>query len=148
MELHDQRPDTAAQIKKLEIIPPRLLQYRGTTLKEMDVDAVLARKPTVALVDELAHTNAPGSKMGKRYEEVEELLDAGINVISTINIEHLESMNHVVEQVTGIHVNERVPDEMFMTADQIATVDLPTDKILRRLKAGKIYSFEQIELAI
>jgi two-component system, OmpR family, sensor histidine kinase KdpD len=148
MEFHDQRPETTAQIKEVEMIPPRLVQYRGTTLKEMDVDAVLARKPMVALVDELAHTNAPGSKKGKRYEEVQELLNAGINVISTVNIEHLESMNAIVERTTGIHVRECVPDEVFMSADQVATVDLPSKELLRRLKAGKIYPPERVELAL
>ena len=148
VETHDERPETTTQIKELEIIPPLLVQYRGATLKEMDVDAVLARKPTVALVDELAHTNAPGSKKGKRHEEVQELLNAGINVISTVNIEHLESLNDLVKQATGVHVRECVPDEVFMSADQIATVDLPSEKLLRRLKAGKIYPLERVHLAM
>jgi two-component system sensor histidine kinase KdpD len=148
VELHDQRPETTAQVKDLELVSPRLVQYRGTTLREMDIDAVLARKPTVALVDELAHTNAPGSKHHKRYEEVQELLNAGINVISTVNIEHLESLHDIVEQVTGIKVKERVPDEVVMSADQIATVDLSLDKLLRRLKAGKIYAMDRVEVAV
>jgi len=148
VELHDERPETTTQIKELEIIPPRLVQYRGTTLKEMDVDAVLARKPTVALVDELAHTNAPGSEKRKRYEEVQDLLNAGINVISTVNIEHLQSLNDIVEQVTGVHVKECVPDDVVMSADQISTVDVPLEKLVRRLKAGKIYSMERVQLAM
>jgi two-component system sensor histidine kinase KdpD len=147
VELHDQRPETTAQIGQLEIVQPRLVPYRGATLREMDLEALLARNPTVALVDELAHTNAPGSKKAKRYEEVQELLNAGINVVSTINVEHLESMNIIVEQTTGIHVRERVPDEVVMSADQITTMDLPSQKLLQRLKAGTIYPPEQSRVA-
>ncbi len=112
VEPHD-RPETTAQIGALEIIPPRLSNYHGITLKEMDVGAVIARKPTVALVDELAHTNAPDSKNRKRYEDVEDLLRAGINVISTVNIQHLESLYNFVEEATGVRVKERVPDEVL-----------------------------------
>jgi len=147
VELHAQRPETTAQIKDLEIIPPRLIPYRGITLQEMDLDALLARKPTVALIDELAHTNAPGSKKSKRYEEVQHLLNAGVSVISTVNIEHLESLNTIVKQATGIQVKERLPDEVVMSADQIATVDLPPGKLLRRMQAGKIYPLEHVQLA-
>lgn len=147
VEPHE-RPDTTAQIKDLEIVPPRLAAYHGITLKEMDVDAVIARKPTVALVDELAHTNAPGSKNRKRYEDVEDLLRAGINVISTVNIQHLESLYNLVEEATGVRVKERVPDEVVLKADQIVNIDLPAEDLQERLQAGKIYPNERIEAAL
>src|ERR1700733_4798516 len=126
VEPHD-RPETTAQIGDLEIVPPRLTTYHGITLKEMDVEAVIARKPTVALVDELAHTNAPDSKNRKRYEDVEDLLRAGINVISTVNIQHLESLYNFVEGATGVRVKERIPDEIVAQADQVVNVDLPAE---------------------
>ena len=147
VEPHD-RPETTAQIGDLEIVPPRLTHYHGITLKEMDVDAVIARKPTVALVDELAHTNAPDSKNRKRYEDVEDLLRAGINVISTVNIQHLESLYNFVEDATGVRVKERVPDEILTKADQIVNIDLPAEDLQERLQAGKIYPKERIEAAL
>ena len=147
VEPHD-RPETTAQIGDLEIVPPRRATYHGITLTEMDVDAVIARKPTLALVDELAHTNAPDSKNRKRYEDVEDLLRAGINVISTVNIQHLESLYNFVEQSTGVRVKERVPDEVLTKADQIVTVDLPAEDLQERLQAGKIYPKERIEAAL
>jgi two-component system, OmpR family, sensor histidine kinase KdpD len=147
VEPHE-RPETSAQIGDLEIIPPRLTSYHGITLKEMDVDAVIARKPTVALVDELAHTNAPDSKNRKRYEDVEDLLRAGINVISTVNIQHLESLYNFVEQATGVRVKERVPDEVVAKADQIVNIDLPAEDLQERLQSGKIYPKERIEAAL
>ncbi|MEA3208615.1 MAG: two-component system, OmpR family, sensor histidine kinase KdpD [Chthoniobacter sp.] len=147
VEPHD-RPETTAQIGDLEIVPPRLTQYHGITLKEMDVDAVIARKPTVALVDELAHTNAPDSKNRKRYEDVEDLLRAGINVISTVNIQHLESLYNFVEEATGVRVKERVPDEILTKADQIVNIDLPAEDLQERLQAGKIYPQERIPAAL
>jgi two-component system, OmpR family, sensor histidine kinase KdpD len=147
VEPHE-RPETTAQIKDLEIIPPRLVHYHEIALKEMDVDAVLARHPTVALVDELAHTNAPGSKNRKRYEDVQDLLNAGINVISTVNIQHLESLYNIVEEATGVRVKERVPDEALMGADQIVNVDLPSEDLLERLQAGKIYPLERVQRAM
>jgi two-component system sensor histidine kinase KdpD len=147
VEPHD-RPETSAQIGDLEIVPPRLASYRGITLKEMDVDAVIARKPTVALVDELAHTNAPDSKNRKRYEDVEDLLGAGISVISTVNIQHLESLYNFVEDSTGVRVKERVPDEILTKADQIVNIDLPAEDLQERLQAGKIYPKERIEAAL
>ena len=131
------RPDTTAQIRDLEIVPPREVQYHGIALKEMDIDAVLARKPTIVLVDELAHTNAPGLKNRKRYEDVEDLLRAGINVISTVNIQHLESLYNIVEQITGVRVKERVPDEIIANADQVVNIDLPAEDLQERLQAGK-----------
>jgi two-component system sensor histidine kinase KdpD len=147
VEPHD-RPETTAQIGDLEIVPPRLTQYHGIALKEMDVDAVIARKPTVALVDELAHTNAPDSKNRKRYEDIEDLLRAGINVISTVNIQHLESLYNFVEDATGVRVKERVPDEVVTKADQIVNIDLPAEDLQERLEAGKIYPKERIQTAL
>src|SRR6202047_3909095 len=138
VEPHD-RPETTAQIGNLEIIPPRTVKYHDVTLQEMDLDALLARKPTVALVDELAHTNAPASKNRKRYEDVQDLLRAGINVIATVNIQHFESLYNIVEDVTGVKVKERVPDEIITQADQIVNIDLPAEDLLERLQAGKIY---------
>jgi two-component system sensor histidine kinase KdpD len=142
------RPETSAQIGDLEIIPPGLTQYHGITLREMDVDAVIARKPAVALVDELAHTNAPESKNRKRYEDVEDLMRAGINVISTVNIQHLESLYNIVEESTGVRVKERVPDEFLLKADQIVNIDLPAEDLQERLLAGKIYPKERVETAL
>jgi two-component system sensor histidine kinase KdpD len=147
VEPHE-RPETSAQVGDLEVIPPRLTSYHGITLKEMDVDAVIARRPTVALVDELAHTNAPDSKNRKRYEDVEDLLRAGINVISTVNIQHLESLYNFVEESTGVRVKERVPDEVLTKADQIVNIDLPAEDLQERLQAGKIYPKERIEAAL
>jgi two-component system sensor histidine kinase KdpD len=147
VEPHE-RPETTAQIGALEIVPPRLSSYHGITLKEMDVEAIIARKPTVALVDELAHTNAPDSKNRKRYEDVEDLLHAGINVISTVNIQHLESLYNFVEDATGVRVKERVPDEVLTKADQIVNIDLPAEDLQERLQAGKIYPKERIEAAL
>jgi len=147
VEPHD-RQDTTAQIGELEIVPPRLIRYHGIMLKEMDLEAVLARKPTVALVDELAHTNAPESQNRKRYEDVADLLRAGINVIATVNIQHFESLYNIVEDATGVRVKERVPDEIIIQADQIVNIDLPAEDLQERLQAGKIYPQERIETAL
>src|ERR1700758_2317599 len=147
VEPHD-RPETTAQIGELEIVPPLVAKYHGITLKEMDLDAVIARKPTIALVDELAHTNAPGLRNRKRYEDVEDLLRAGVNVISTVNIQHLESLYNIVEQITGVRVKERVPDEVIANADQVVNIDLPAEDLQERLQAGKIYPRERIEAAL
>ena len=147
VEPHD-RSETTAQIGELEIVPPLVAKYHGITLKEMDLDAVLARKPTVALVDELAHTNAPQSRNRKRYEDVQDLLRAGINVIATVNIQHFESLYNIVEDVTGVKVKERVPDEIITQADQVVNIDLPAEDLLERLQAGKIYPKERVETAL
>src|SRR6201981_3944567 len=138
VEPHD-RPETSAQIGDLEVVPPLVAQYHGITLSEMDLDAVIRRKPTVALVDELAHTNAPQSRNRKRYEDVEDLLREGINVITTVNIQHFESLYNVVEDATGVRVKERVPDEVIAREDQVVNVDLPAEDLQERLQAGKIY---------
>jgi two-component system sensor histidine kinase KdpD len=142
------RPETTAQIGELEIVPPLLAKYHGITLKEMDLDAVLERKPTIALVDELAHTNTPQSRNRKRYEDVQDLLRAGINVIATVNIQHFESLYNIVEDVTGVKVKERVPDEIITQADQVVNIDLPAEDLLERLQAGKIYPKERVEAAL
>jgi len=147
VEPHE-RPETTAQIKDLEVIPPRVSEYHGINLTEMDLDAVLARKPTVALVDELAHTNAPGVKNRKRYEDIQDLLAAGINVISTVNIQHLESLYNIVETNTGVRVKERIPDEIVAGADQVVNLDLSAEDLLDRLQAGKIYPVERVQRAM
>src|ERR1700726_678795 len=139
------RPETTAQIGELEIVPPLVAKYHGMTLKEMDLDGVLARKPTVALVDELAHTNAPQSRNRKRYEDVQDLLRAGINVIATVNIQHFESLYNIVEEVTGVKVKERVPDEIITQADQIVNIDLPAEDLSQGLQAGIVYPKERHE---
>ena len=147
VEPHE-RAETTAQIGDLEIVPPRVTSYHGIDLREMDVGAVIARKPTVVLVDELAHTNAPGSKSSKRYEDVTDILRAGISVISTVNIQHFESLYNIVEEATGVRVKERVPDEIVAQADQIVNIDLPAEDLQERLHAGKIYPKERIETAL
>jgi two-component system sensor histidine kinase KdpD len=147
VESHD-RAETAALVAGLEQVPKRRIEYHGVTLDEMDVDAIVARHPTVALVDELAHTNAPGSRNAKRYKDVEELMRAGINVISTLNIQHLESLYDLVENTTGVKVKERVPDYVLGLADQIVNVDLSAEDLRDRLTAGKVYPKERIQQAL
>src|SRR5262245_5757774 len=142
------RAETAEQIGELEVIPPRQIEYRGVTLREMDVDAILARRPTVCLVDELAHTNAPGSKHAKRYQDVEDLLRAGIHVITTVNIQHLESLYDRVERATGVKVKERIPDSVLADADQLVNVDLPAEDLLERMRAGKVYPPDRAQWAL
>jgi two-component system sensor histidine kinase KdpD len=142
------RNDTEAQIGDLELIPPRLIEYRGVTLREMDVDAVLARRPTVCLVDELAHTNAPGSRHAKRYQDVEDLLLAGIHVITTVNVQHVESLYDEIERVTGVRVKERIPDRVLADADQLVNVDITVEDLLERLNAGKVYPADRISTAL
>src|SRR6266403_2199762 len=142
------RAETAALLEGLEQVPRRKIEYRGVVLEEMDLDAVLARRPTVCVVDELAHTNAPGSRHAKRYQDVEELLRAGINVISTLNIQHLESLYDLVEKATGVRVKERIPDYVLGMADQLVNVDLPAEDLRERLTAGKVYSAERIQQAL
>ena len=142
------RPMTAAQVGALEVMPRTRIEYRGTTFEEMDVDAIIARRPDVALVDELAHSNVPGSRHEKRWEDVEALLDAGITVISTLNIQHLESVNDVVEQITGIKQQETIPDAVVRKADQIELVDMAPEAIRRRMAHGNIYPAERIDAAL
>lgn len=147
VEPHE-RPETTAQIDKLEIIPPRITFYHGMEIREMDLDAILKRKPTIVLVDEFAHTNSPGSKNQKRYEDVQELLEASISVITTLNVQHLESLYNVIEVATGIKVKERIPDSIVAQADQIINIDLPAEDLIDRLKAGKIYPPDRVERAM
>lgn len=142
------RADTLAQIRDLEQVPLRQMEYRGVTLKEMDVDAVVARHPAVAVVDELAHTNAPGSKNQKRYEDVLALLDAGINVITAVNIQHLESLNDAVASTTGVRVRETVPDWVLKRADEVVNVDVSVETLRTRLRQGKIYDAAKVEQAL
>ncbi|HVO70765.1 MAG TPA: sensor histidine kinase KdpD [Aggregatilineaceae bacterium] len=142
------RPETEALLAGLEVIPPRLVEYHGTTLREFDLDAALARRPELILVDELAHTNAPGSRHAKRWQDVEELLEAGINVYTTVNVQHLESLTDVVSQITGVTVNETIPDLLLEEADEVEMVDLSPDDLLQRLKEGKVYVPEQAERAM
>jgi two-component system sensor histidine kinase KdpD len=147
IETH-KREDTEAMIGDLEVVPLREIEYRGVTLKEMDLDAVIARKPEVAIVDELAHTNVPGSKNHKRYEDVLDLLAAGISVITAVNIQHLESLNDVVERTTAVSVRETVPDGFLQRADEVVNVDVSVDTLRTRLRQGKIYSVEKIEQSL
>jgi two-component system sensor histidine kinase KdpD len=133
------RPETEALVEGLEIVPRKRVEYRGVTLQEMDLDAVLKRRPQLALVDELAHTNSPGSRHTKRYQDVEELVEAGIDVYTTLNIQHMESLRNVVLQITGIWMRETVPDSVIDRATEIELVDLPPDELLKRLREGRVY---------
>jgi two-component system sensor histidine kinase KdpD len=142
------RAETAALVEGLEQVPRKRIEYRGVVLEEMDLDALLARRPTVALVDELAHTNAPGSRNAKRYQDVEELLWAGINVISSLNVQHLESLYDLVERATGVKVKERIPDFVLGMADQLVNVDLSAEDLRERLQAGKVYPEERAKRAL
>lgn len=142
------RANTLAQIRDLEVIPRRAVAYRGTTFEEMDLDAVLERRPTVALVDELAHTNTPGMRNDKRWQDVEELLDAGIDVVSTVNVQHLESLNDVVERITGVAQRETVPDSFVRNADQVELVDMSPEALRRRMAHGNIYPAERVDAAL
>lgn len=142
------RFDTEEQIKELELVPFKKVEYKGTTFEELDVDAVIRRKPAVAIVDELAHTNIPGSKNAKRFEDVLELIDAGISVVTAVNIQHIESLNDVISRTTGVTVRETVPDAFFKKADEIIDVDVSIDTLRTRLRQGKIYSVEKIEQAL
>ncbi|WP_232425842.1 sensor histidine kinase [Mycobacterium sp. JS623] len=142
------RKKTADMLAGIEAIPPKYIEYRGTKFPELDVEAVLKRQPEVVLVDELAHTNTPGSKNPKRWQDVEELLDAGITVISTVNVQHLESLNDVVAQITGIEQQEKVPDEIVRAADQVELVDITPEALRRRLAHGNVYAPERIDAAL
>src|ERR1700704_1291188 len=142
------REDTQAMIGDLECVPMRRIEYRGVTLEEMDVEAVIARHPAIAIVDELAHTNVPGSKNRKRYQDVLDLLGAGISVITAVNIQHLESLNDVVTRTTGVRVRETVPDYFLRRADEVVNVDVSVDTLRTRLRQGKIYDVVKIEQAL
>jgi two-component system sensor histidine kinase KdpD len=142
------RTETEALLAGLPLIPRRKITYRGIVIEEMDLDTILSRRPSVVLVDELAHTNVPGSKNAKRYQDVEEILSAGIHVVSTLNIQHLESLYETVERATGVRVRERIPDLVVLQADQLVNVDITTEDLRRRLKEGKVYTTERIEIAL
>lgn len=145
---HHSRPRTEVMLHGLEQVERREVEYRGTVFQEMDVDAVLERRPSVVLVDELAHTNIPGSRNTKRWQDVEELLAAGISVVSAVNIQHLESLGDVVESITGIRQQETVPDEVVRRADQVELVDMSPQALRRRMAHGNIYKPDKLDAAL
>jgi two-component system sensor histidine kinase KdpD len=147
VETH-RRAQTEAQIGDLEVIPRKKISYRGVTLEEMDTEAIIARRPKVVLVDELAHTNVPESKHTKRYQDVQEILDAGIDVVTTLNIQHLESLNDLVASITGVRVRETLPDRILDQADEVELVDISPHALRRRMQHGNIYPTERIEPAL
>ncbi|KAB2834392.1 MAG: PTS sugar transporter subunit IIA, partial [Candidatus Dadabacteria bacterium] len=142
------RKETEALVEGLEVIPRRKINYRGIEIGEMDLDAILERRPEVVLVDELAHTNVPGSRNAKRYQDVEEILSAGIHVISTLNVQHLESLYETIERATGVRVRERIPDRVVAEADQLVNVDVTTEDLRERLAEGKVYTRESVDAAL
>jgi len=142
------RKETTEQIRDLEIVPQRVIPYRGVDLKEMDVDAIIARHPDTVIVDELAHTNVPGSRNRKRYEDVLELLDAGINVMTAVNIQHLETLNDAVNRSANTVIRETVPDNFFKRADEVVNVDITVEELRSRLREGKIYAPEKVEQSL
>ncbi|MEQ8186841.1 MAG: sensor histidine kinase KdpD [Candidatus Eremiobacterota bacterium] len=146
VETH-QRAETEVLLDGLEIVPKKKIDYKGIALEEMDLDEIIRRKPEYVLVDELAHTNVPGSRHVKRYHDVEELLNSGISVYTTVNIQHVESLNEIIYQITQIEVKETVPDSIFEMADKIELVDLPVDEHLQRLGEGKVYIPEKAKVA-
>src|SRR5450432_1912391 len=142
------RVETAKLIEGVELIPRRKVEYHGIVVEEMDVDAILSRRPQVVIVDELAHTNVPGSRNAKRYQDVQDILAAGIHVISAMNIQHLESLYNTVEQLIGVKVRERIPDSVLADADQIVNIDLAAEDLQHRLKEGKIYPKERVATSL
>jgi len=142
------RAETVAQAEGLELVPRRTLEYRGRQLEEMDLPAVLARAPELCLIDELAHSNAPGAEHEKRYEDVRDVLAAGIDVFSTVNVQHLESLNDQVAQLTGAHVRETIPDAVLAAADEVVLIDLTPEALIARLRAGKVYRPERVPAAL
>lgn len=142
------RPETAALLEGLEQVPMRKIEYRGVSLAELDLDAVLARKPEIVLIDEVAHSNAPGSRNRKRYQDVLDLLEAGIHVFATLNVQHLASLNDLVARTVGVQVRETVPDVFLRRADQIVDIDLPAEDLLQRLREGRVYPIERVERAL
>ncbi|MFB9837187.1 universal stress protein, partial [Actinoallomurus acaciae] len=142
------RPRTIELLEGLETVPRKTMEYRDTSFTELDVDAVIARAPQVALIDELAHTNIPGSRNTKRWQDIEEILEAGITVVTTVNIQHLDSLNDVVEQITGVPQRETVPDEVVRRADQVELVDMTPEALRRRMAHGNIYQAEKVDAAL
>lgn len=147
VETHN-RKDTHALIEGLPVIPRREVFYKGKKLEELDVQAIMLLHPEVVVIDELAHTNIPGSKNEKRWQDVMDVLEAGIDVISAVNIQHIESINEEVKEITGIDVKERVPDKLLQVADEVVNIDLPADELISRLKAGKIYDHSKVQQAL
>jgi two-component system sensor histidine kinase KdpD len=147
VETH-KRAETEAQIGDIEVMPRKRFEYRGVVLEEMDLDGVIARRPQVATVDELAHTNVPGAKNRKRWQDVMELLDEGINVISAVNVQHLESLNDVIQRTLGVTVRETVPDWVVASADQVINLDISAEDLRQRLHEGKIYAAEKVQAAL
>ena len=147
VELHG-RVETEALLEGLEILPAQRIEHRGIALREFDLDGALARKPQLIVVDELAHTNVPGARHPKRWQDIEELLQSGIDVYTTVNVQHLESLNDVVAQITGVHVRETVPDGVFDRADEVELIDLPPDDLLQRLREGRVYGGDKSERAL
>lgn len=142
------RAETEAQVGDLDVVTRKKIEYRGVTLEDMDVDAIVARRPQVAIVDEFAHTNVPGSKHRKRWEDVIELLDEGINVITAVNVQHLESLNDVIQRTLGVTVRETVPDWIVSSADQVVNLDISAEDLRQRLEEGKIYTSDKIQSAL
>jgi two-component system sensor histidine kinase KdpD len=142
------RADTESRVRDLEVVPRRKVEYRGVVLEEMDLDAVLARKPALCVVDELAHTNAPGGRHERRYQDVMQVLDAGIGVMTAVNIQHLETLNDAVSRVTGVRVRETVPDTFLDRADEVVNVDVTVEELHSRLRQGKVYKPEKVEQAL
>ena len=142
------RPETAALLHGVELIPRRQVEYRGVVSEEMDLDAILARQPEITVVDEVPHTNLPGARNKKRYQDVLTLLEAGINVIAALNVQHLESLKDVIERVTGIVIRETVPDRFLREADQVVNLDLTVEDLLERFRAGKVYAADKVEWAL
>ncbi|MCL2647916.1 MAG: universal stress protein [Phycisphaerales bacterium] len=142
------RPETEALLLGLDILPYKIVTYKGSTLKEFDLDAALAKHPTLLCVDELAHTNTPGLRHPKRWQDVQDVLDAGTHVHTTLNVQHLESVNDIVEQITGIKVHETIPDRIFEQADEVELVDITPDELIERLREGKVYKPQQAEYAL
>ncbi len=147
VETHN-RAETVALTANLPLIPRKKLFHKGKALDELDLNAVLIRHPEVVVVDELAHTNVPGSKNEKRWQDVVDLLDAGISVITAVNIQHLESLNSIMQQISGVSIGEKIPDQLFTIADEIVNIDLSVDELIDRLKAGKIYHADKIPQAL
>ena len=142
------RTDTDAQLKGLPVIPRRKIFYKGKELEEMDVEAIIRIRPEIVIVDELAHTNVEGSLNEKRWQDVLQLLDEGINVISAVNIQHIEALNDEIQRISGIEVKERIPDSVLEEADEVVNIDLTAEELLARLKAGKIYRSDKVEWAL
>ncbi|MFI4953482.1 MAG: universal stress protein, partial [Burkholderiales bacterium] len=147
LETHG-RAETAAMLEGLEQLPPQLLDVQGVQIREFDLDGALKRRPALLLVDELAHTNAPGARHPKRWQDVDELLAGGIDVYTTLNVQHIESLNDAIGQITGVRVSETLPDTVFETADEVELIDLSPDELLKRLREGKVYVPQQIECAL